>query len=142
MPERYGFVDTAAEYFTVGPQIEIAFGDDGQPTAAAVREFGNLFAAMPSLHVGWSTWVALALWPMVRHRWGRVLLALYPTAVVFGIVVTGNHWLLDALGGWVVLALAYLLARALRALFDSCRRSAEPRELSSPSPQPVGAPLQ
>ena len=40
--------------------------------------FGNLYAAMPSLHVGWSTWSALALLPLVRRRWLKVLLCLYP----------------------------------------------------------------
>ncbi len=140
MPDRYGFVDTAAEYFNFGPQVEITFGADGQPTAAAVREFGNLFAAMPSLHVGWSTWVAAALWPMVRHWWSRALLVLYPTAVIFGIVVTGNHWFLDAVGGWVVLALGYLLARGLGALIVGCRRTGEAGESTTQPAEPVGVP--
>jgi hypothetical protein len=69
MPSHYGFVDAAAAYFNFGPQVKITFDAAGQPSAAAVREFGNLFAAMPSLHVGWSTWVALSLWPMARHWW-------------------------------------------------------------------------
>jgi PAP2 superfamily len=56
MPSRYGFVDAAAHFFNFGPQVHVRFGPDGQPTAAAVRAFGNLYAAMPSLHVGWSTW--------------------------------------------------------------------------------------
>jgi hypothetical protein len=138
MPDRYGFVDTAADYFNFGPQVRITFGADGQPTAAAVREFGNLFAAMPSLHVGWSTWVAAALWPLVRHWWGRALLVLYPTAVIFGIVVTGNHWLLDAVGGWVVRALGYLLARGVRTLVGGCRRTGEQRQSVPQAAQPVG----
>ena len=138
MPEHFGFVDTAADYFNFGPQVTITFDANGQPTAAAVREFGNLFAAMPSLHVGWSTWVTLALWPMVRRPWGRVLLVLYPAAVIFGIVVTANHWLLDAAGGWVGLGLGYLLARGVRAVSFGCRRSPEGRQLAVESPLPVG----
>ena len=62
---------------------------------------------MPSLHVGWSTWSALALLPLVRRRWLKVLVALYPFVTIFAIVVTGNHWILDAVGGWVVLAAGY-----------------------------------
>lgn len=137
MPEHYGFVDTAAEYFNFGPQVEITFDASGQPTRDAVEQFGNLFAAMPSLHVGWSTWVALALWPMVRRWWARALLALYPSAVIFGIVVTGNHWLLDAVGGWVVLGLGYLCARALVAWYQGTR---ERRAVSQGRVETIRAP--
>jgi hypothetical protein len=108
MPAHYDFVDAAARFFNFGPQVRVRFGPDGQPTAAAVRAYGNLYAAMPSLHVGWSTWVTLSLWPLVRRSWARVLLALYPVTVIFGIVVTANHWILDAVGGWAVLGIAYV----------------------------------
>jgi hypothetical protein len=107
MPPGYDFVDTAAEYFNFGPQQRVQLGADGEPTAAAREAFGNLYAAMPSLHVGWSTWTVLALLPLVRRRGLRVLLCLYPVATIVGIVITGNHWLLDAVGAWLVLALSY-----------------------------------
>jgi membrane-associated phospholipid phosphatase len=110
MPPSYEFVDTAAQYFTVGPQQPIRLDATGEPIATARAEFGNLYAAMPSLHVGWSTWTTLALLPVLRRRWLRALLCLYPAATLFGIVVTGNHWLLDAVGGWLVLAAAYAAA--------------------------------
>ncbi|MET0626925.1 MAG: phosphatase PAP2 family protein [Acidimicrobiia bacterium] len=131
MPRHYGFVDTAAAYFNFGPQVRVTFNAAGQPSAAAVREFGNLFAAMPSLHVGWSTWVALSLWPLVRRRWARVLLALYPVTILFCIVVTANHWVLDAVGGWVVLGLGYACARGV-AWAGACRRERAGRELPRP----------
>ncbi len=134
MPAHYDFVDTAAEYFNFGPQQRIAFGADGQPSAAARAAFGNLYAAMPSLHVGWATWSALALLPLVRRRWLRVLLAIYPLFTVFAIVVTGNHWLLDAVGGWVALALAYAIA----ALPDRLRHRSLP-PLAEDRPVPVRA---
>jgi hypothetical protein len=117
MPTGYGFVDGAARYFNFGPQVKVQFGPGGQPTAAAVAQFGNLFAAMPSLHIGWSTWSVLAMWPLVRRRWAKVLLAMYPASIFFCIVITANHWILDALGGLVVLALGYCGALAIeRAL--------------------------
>ncbi|MGZ7003909.1 MAG: phosphatase PAP2 family protein, partial [Acidimicrobiales bacterium] len=46
-----------------------------------------------------------------RHRWAKVLVALYPLTTVFAIVVTANHYLLDAVGGVAVLGVGYLLAR-------------------------------
>ena len=56
MPARYDFVDTAAEYFNFGPQVKVEFGADGQPNESALAQYGNPYAAMPSFHVGWSTW--------------------------------------------------------------------------------------
>ncbi len=113
MPAQYGFVDTAARFFNFGPQVRVRIGPSGQPTAAAIRAYGNLFAAMPSLHVGWSTWCALALWPLARKSWAKVLLVLYPMTILFCIVVTANHWILDAVGGWIVLGVGYALAALL-----------------------------
>src|SRR6266567_3366205 len=63
LPSRFGFVDTRLTYFTMGKPVPHA------------QQTGNLFAAMPSLHIAWSTWAVLALWPLVRPRWARVLLA-------------------------------------------------------------------
>jgi PAP2 superfamily len=117
MPAHYDFVDAASRFFNFGPQQRIRLNAHGEPTAAARAAFGNLYAAMPSLHVGWSTWSALALLPVLRRTWLKVLVCLDPVATVFAIVVTGNHWLLDAVGGWVVLAAGYgaswLLERAV-----------------------------
>lgn len=117
MPPRYGFVDTAAEYYNFGPQVRVRFDRHDQPTHAAAEQFGNLYAAMPSFHVGWSTWVALALWPLVRRNWAKLLLVLYPLTILFCITVTANHWLLDAAGGWAVLGLGYAGAWGIDAAF-------------------------
>ena len=106
MPGRYGFVDTAAEYYNFGPQVRVKFSH-GAPNHESVEQFGNLYAAMPSFHIGWSTWAVLAVWPLVRRRWARAVLVAYALAMLFCITVTANHWLLDAAGGWAVLALGY-----------------------------------
>jgi hypothetical protein len=113
MPARYGYVDTAAEYFNFGPQVKVEFGSDGQPTQRALDQYGNPFAAMPSFHVGWSTWCLLALWPLLRRRWVRGVIIAYVIGVIFCITVTANHWLLDAVGGWIVLGLGFLGALAI-----------------------------
>jgi PAP2 superfamily len=113
MPARYGFVDTAAEYYNFGPQVRVKFQPNGQPSHESIEQFGNLYAAMPSFHVGWSTWVLGALWPLARRRWARALLVVYVLAVLFCITVTANHWLLDAAGGWAVLGLGYTGARLI-----------------------------
>ena len=107
MPARFGFVDTAAEYYNFGPQVKVEFGPDGQPTERALEQYGNPYAAMPSFHIGWSTWALLALWPMIRSKWLRGVLVAYVIGVLFCITVTANHWLLDAVGGLVVVGLGY-----------------------------------
>jgi hypothetical protein len=107
MPARYGYVDTAAEYYNFGPQVRVEFGPDGQPTEKALEQYGNPYAAMPSFHIGWSSWCLLALWPMIRRKWVRGALVAYVIGVLFCITVTANHWLLDAVGGLVVLGLGY-----------------------------------
>ncbi|MCU1459067.1 MAG: rane protein [Actinomycetia bacterium] len=100
------WVDTPAQFFNFGPQAK------GNSTKA----FGNLYAAMPSLHGGWSLFSTLALLPMTRRWWLRALLMAYPVTILFTIVVTGNHWILDAVGGWIALLIAYVLACAWERL--------------------------
>jgi hypothetical protein len=134
MPARFGFVDAAADFFNFGPQVRVHLGANGQPSAAAIKTYGNLFAAMPSLHVGWSTWTVLAIWPLIRRPWAKVLFGLYPVSIFFCIVVTANHWILDAVGGWVVLGLGYLCARGLEAGRNRWRRSRAERTVSATAP--------
>ena len=107
--------------------MKVEFGPDGQPTQAALDQYGNPYAAMPSFHVGWSTWCLLALWPVLRRRWLHALLALYVAGVVFCITVTANHWLLDAPGGWAVLALGWLGAVAIERSGIAWRRRVRSR---------------
>jgi hypothetical protein len=64
------------------------------------------------MHIGWSTWCALVLVPMLRRRWARVIAALYPVLTLFDIIVTGNHYWIDGLGGLACLAAAFTIARA------------------------------
>jgi hypothetical protein len=69
-------------------------------TAVAVS---NQFAAMPSLHFAWAMWCTLALWPVLRHTVTRSLMAIYPVATVYAVIVTANHYWLDVVGGAIVL---------------------------------------
>ena len=121
MPPSYGYIDTAAEYYNFGPQVKVELGADGQPTQRALDQYGNPFAAMPSFHIGWSTWCVLAIWPLVRRRWLKALLVAYPFTILFCITVTANHWLLDAVGGLVVLGLGYLAALGVERIGAALR---------------------
>lgn len=112
MPEEHGFVDTGVEVGGVGP-VQGATPDAG----------GNRFAAMPSLHVGRAAWVTFALWPLLRRRWSRGLVAAYPLAMTYATVATANHWLLDAVGGVAVLGLAVGIEDLRRRALPTLRRS-------------------
>lgn len=71
------------------------------------------YGAMPSLHTAWAVWVMILGLLLVRAWWVRVLCAIYPALTVAVIVMTGNHYLLDAVAG----AAAALVAAAAVGLF-------------------------
>jgi hypothetical protein len=81
--------------------------------SGAMSNLSNQYAAMPSLHFGWSMWCCIALVPTFRSRVVRGLLIVYPWVTLFAIVVTANHYWLDALGGAFVLLVGYLLGSLL-----------------------------
>lgn len=73
----------------------------------------NPFAAVPSLHFGYALIVGAVLLAIGGRPWVRALGAAYPPAMLLVIVATGNHFLVDAaLGGLVVLA-GWVVARTL-----------------------------
>jgi len=96
----YGFVDTLAKYPTFW-----SF-DSG-----AINKISNQYAAMPSLHFGWALFCASSLTPRLRRRGAKVAAALYPLLTLSAIVLTANHYFLDAAGGAVVFLAGYLLSR-------------------------------
>ena len=63
-------------------------------------EFVNEYAAMPSLHVGWAVWCAVAVVAVLRTKW-RHLAWLYPLTTTLVVSATANHYFLDAVGGTV-----------------------------------------
>lgn len=97
-PGGFGFVDTLAKYG--GPW---SFDSD------AMASISNQYAAMPSLHIGWSTWCALAVWPLLQRRWTKAAVLVYPVSTLFCIVVTGNHYWLDGAGGLLAFAVGSLI---------------------------------
>jgi hypothetical protein len=114
LPEHYGFIDTMVQIG--GPGI--------RPQSAA--DVGNAYAAMPSLHAGWSAWCALALFPVVGNRAARVGLVLYPFITAFVIMATANHYALDFVAGWLTLAAARGLAELAERAWDNRRRLISP----------------
>jgi membrane-associated phospholipid phosphatase len=59
----------------------------------------NLVAAVPSLHAAFAALVAMFLWRRVSP-WLRPVLAVYPLAMGFTLIATGEHYLFDVLLGF------------------------------------------
>ena len=104
---HYGFVDTLAR-----------IGGLWSFDSGTMQSISNQYAAMPSLHFAWSSWCALALVPVLRNRAAKVALMIYPWATLFAIVVTANHYWLDAAGGAVVLGVGWVLGGLLLRVAD------------------------
>jgi hypothetical protein len=101
MPE-WGFTDTVSGF--VGPAAE---------RGAAVLY--NPYAAIPSMHVAFALMVAIPARMLVSNRVLRALWAVYPLVVTFVVVVTANHFWIDAALGAMVAAVAAVAARAALA---------------------------
>jgi hypothetical protein len=108
--DDYGFVDTIDAYGGWA-----SFGSE------EMAQVSNQFAAMPSMHIGWSTWCALVAFSLTRRRWARGLAAAYPLLTLFVIIVTGNHFWLDAVGGIVCLSVGFLIAYAATVRWERSR---------------------
>jgi hypothetical protein len=88
LPAHYGFVDVLARDVHL-PAADHLF----------MPSLYNGVAAMPSLHVGFALWAVIAVWPLVRSRRLRTVVALHPVVMLFATVATGNHFVLDGLAG-------------------------------------------
>jgi len=119
--KEYGFVDTVITHHTWG---SLASGD--------VAELSNQYAAMPSMHAGWALWCAIAVFFLAKRLWVRILGLLYPVLTSLVIVVTANHFVLDIVGGALVLAAGFGLQ------FVIFRRRALPEPGNQPSAYPRG----
>lgn len=96
----WAFIDTLAVY---GPNY---FDDTGAVVQA------NRYAAMPSMHVGWTTFVAIAVSllfasPKVRFAFVAAIALL----MSYVVIITGNHWWVDGVVGWIFIGTAFVINR-------------------------------
>jgi membrane-associated phospholipid phosphatase len=98
-----GLADTAAMvspvYDTVEPKV-----------------FFNPYAAMPSMHIGWDVLMGFALIWCASYPFVRWAGAVLPIGMIFAIVVTGNHYVVDGLAGAAVGFFGLLIALALEQM--------------------------
>jgi len=121
-----GYVDTIARY---GPAIYEKSG---------VASVANQYAAMPSLHFGWAVLVAYGGVLALRSPW-RWLLVLHPVITLTAIVLTANHYWLDAVVALALILIALVLtppsARYANRCHEDLSRSGG-GSWSSRSPRP------
>jgi len=75
----------------------------------------NKYAAVPSMHIGFSSMIAGTAFSIVKNPVGRFLWLLYPVVVFFVIVVTANHYWVDAAAGALVALSSALIAHRVLA---------------------------
>ena len=85
----------------------------GSPSGLAA--LANQYAAMPSLHVAWAVWVALAVAVSSPGARVRHLVWAYPVATTLIVMATGHHFLADAVAAALLVWVAWALSRALGA---------------------------
>jgi hypothetical protein len=97
----------------------------------------NPYAAMPSMHVGWSLLVGLVALKASRSPVLRGFFALHPAMMAISVTATGNHYFLDSLAGALVALLALGLLRAVPATRSSVCRAVSSRQATSASTLPL-----
>ena len=112
VPE-FGFVDAVAHHTSAYSQL---FGT-----------FANPYGAMPSMHTGWSVWVAFMLGTYVwRTWWARIILTIHPVLTIVIIVATANHYVVDAIAGCACFLIAWLFVTiGHKALLGNVRKPGE-----------------
>ena len=99
----YGFVDTVVEQYKESRPLTPGF-------------FVNEYAAFPSMHIGWNLLVGIAIWMASRNIFVRAFAVLMPLAMLSDIVLTGNHYIIDAAAGFVVMLIGLGIAVGAKVL--------------------------
>ncbi|MEW1611580.1 MULTISPECIES: bifunctional glycosyltransferase 87/phosphatase PAP2 family protein [unclassified Streptomyces] len=102
--------------------------DFAKPDYGTLTTVTNQYAAMPSLHFGWSLWCGVVIVMLAPKLWMKALGLLHPLFTIAAIVATANHWVLDAAGGALVVSLGFGLTYLLSG----------PRKLVTQEERPAG----
>ena len=98
LPE-WGFTDTVANFV-------------GEAAENSANVLYNPFAAVPSMHVAFALMISIPAFMLVRNRVLKALWLIYPIIVTFVVMVTANHYWLDAALGALVAAVSAYTASA------------------------------
>jgi len=93
----FGFVDTVVSEYKESRPLTPSW-------------FVNEYAAFPSMHIGWNLLVGITLWLSTRNFFVRAFAVVMPLAMATDIVLTANHYIIDALAGLAVMLLGLAIA--------------------------------
>ncbi|MFJ9140194.1 bifunctional glycosyltransferase 87/phosphatase PAP2 family protein [Streptomyces griseus] len=117
--------------------------DFAKPDYGTLTTVTNQYAAMPSLHFGWSLWCGVVIVMLAPKLWMKALGLLHPLFTIAAIVATANHWVLDAAGGALVVSLGfgltYLLSGPRRLVAGEREAAAEAESVEQPPAEPAEA---
>jgi hypothetical protein len=99
----FGFVDTVVNQYHQGRPLTPGW-------------FVNEYAAFPSMHIGWNLLVGIAIWLASRNFFVRAFAVLMPLAMASDIILTANHYIIDAVAGAAVMLLGLGIAVGARWL--------------------------
>ena len=100
---EYGFTDTITDFSNVNHDSALA------------KIFINPYAAVPSMHCAFALMIGGTGVMVCRHWWSRTFWAMWPILVLWVVIVTANHYWVDAALGWIVAITAALIAQRLVA---------------------------
>ncbi|MFJ8772086.1 bifunctional glycosyltransferase 87/phosphatase PAP2 family protein [Streptomyces microflavus] len=108
--------------------------DFAKPDYGTLTTVTNQYAAMPSLHFGWSLWCGVVIVMLAPRMWMKALGLLHPLFTIAAIVATANHWVLDAAGGALVVSLGFGLTYLLSGPRKLVTEEKQPAEPGRPEP--------
>ena len=117
----YLLLPTAPPRLVEGLGIADTVGLAGHDSGSFAGIKFNPYAAMPSMHVGWSLLIGLIGFRVARRPAVRALFLLHPVIMAITVTATGNHYFLDSIVGILVALSAVALLRLPRPRLGSLR---------------------
>jgi len=103
MYPEYGFIDTINAQSSVNHDSGLA------------KLFINPFAAVPSMHCAVALMIGGTGYVVCRNKFAKAFWAAWPLIIAWVTVITANHYWLDAVLGWMVAGIAFLIAARIVA---------------------------
>jgi hypothetical protein len=117
-----GFVDTITDFSGVNHDSTLA------------KVFINPYAAVPSMHCAFAMMIGVTGVVVCRNWWSKALWGIWPLLITWVVIVTANHYWVDAALGWLVALSAFAIAHGALA-----RARPEQWAWRSPAPQEAEA---
>jgi hypothetical protein len=99
----HGFIDTITDFSNVNHNSSLA------------KVFINPYAAVPSMHCAFALMIGASGVMVSRRWWSRAFWALWPVLIFWVVLVTANHYWVDAVLGWLVAVASFAIAQGALA---------------------------